>query len=434
MRFFGFGHGTTWPGEIALRLDQNIVGKIMKKNLKLKTIIIVGTNGKTTSAKLIKHVLTKLGHRVFSNQSGANLLNGVASTLINYTKLSGKISYDEAILEIDENVLPIIIKQFRPSAILMLNLFRDQLDRYGEINIIALKWHYALKQLDQQTTFIMNGQDPQICHLGRGVINSPVYYYGVKKLLSKKDIPHEADSIYCPKCSSKLTFSAIAYSHIGNFSCPKCVFSQPEFVDLTERMDIPLEGLFNRYNFSAVALLLNKVFGLSNEKFKTLIKDYQAGFGRQEMIDFENKKVIIQLSKNPVGFNQSIELLREIKNKPKTVLLALNDRIPDGRDISWIWDVNFESLVSIADKIFVVGDRAYDLGIRLQYALKNKKMTVTKDRICLNSQIYIYSKIEEGLESALKSIEKKETLYVFPVYSAMLALRKILTGDEFKTK
>lgn len=434
MRFFGFGHGTTWPGEIALRMDKDLVGKIINQNKKLKTILIVGTNGKTTSAKLIKHVLFKSGHRVFSNQSGANLLNGVASTLVDHASLTGKISYDEAVLEIDENVLPIIVKQFSPSVILMLNLFRDQLDRYGEIDIIALKWHYTLEQLDERTTLIMNGQDPQICNLGSGIINSPTYYFGVKKILSKKDIPHEADSIYCPRCSSKLVFSTIAYSHIGDFSCPKCVFSEPKFIDLTEKINIPMQGLFNRYNFSAVALLLDKVFNVDEKKFAKYIADYTPGFGRQEVIDLVNKKVLIQLSKNPVGFNQSIELLQTTKARSKIVLLALNDQIPDGRDISWIWDVDFESLAKVARKIFVTGDRAYDLGIRLQHALKNKKTIVTGNVIRLEDKIFIYHKINEALEVAIKATGKKETLYIFPVYSAMLEIRKILTGDEFKTK
>ena len=434
MRFFRIGHGTTWPGEIALILDKHFVTKIIKKNQHLKTIVVVGTNGKTTSAKLIKYILEQNGKKVFSNQAGANLLNGVASTLIEHADISGKINYEEAVLEIDENVLPILIKQFHPTAILILNLFRDQLDRYGEINAIISKWHKALSSLDSKTTLILNSQDSEIYNLGKQIKNSQVYYFGVsKKYLNKKIVPHEADSIYCPKCFTKLKFHDIAYSHIGNFYCSKCGFSNQEYVDLTENAKIPLLGLFNRYNFSGVALLINRVFGFSEDDIIKYFSNYKPGFGRQEVVNFKNKNVLLQLSKNPVGFNQSIEFLNDVQGK-KTVLLALNDRIPDGRDVSWIWDVDFENLIQIADKIFVTGDRAYDLGVRLEYAMDSKKISIDDDKITIGSKVYIYKKTNDALLAGIKEIEKQETLYVFPVYSAMLIIRKILTGDEFTKK
>jgi UDP-N-acetylmuramyl tripeptide synthase len=431
LRFFGIGHGTTWPGEIALNLDKHFISHIIKKNKQLKTVVVAGTNGKTTSVKSIKYILSQNGKKVFSNQSGANLLNGVTSTLIKHADINGKIDYDIAILEIDENVLPLIINEFHPNAILILNLFRDQLDRYGEINITINKWRDALNKLDDKTSLILNNHDSEIYNLGKQLKKSPVYYFGVsKKYLTKKTIPHEADSIYCPICSTKLKFHEIAYSHIGKFYCPKCSFSNNEYSDLTEDVEIPLLGLFNRYNFSGVALLVNKVFGLNKDQIVQYFSTYKPGFGRQELINFRNKNVLLQLSKNPVGFNQSIEFLNDVKGK-KTVLLALNDRIPDGRDISWIWDVDFEHLVEITEKIFVTGDRAYDLGVRLEYAMGSKKIVINNDKITIGSNIYIYKKTSDAILAAAESINKKDTLYVFPVYSAMLIIRKILTGDEF---
>lgn len=433
MRFFHIGHGTTWPGEIALIFDKHFVGEIIKKNKHLKTIVVIGTNGKTTSVKLIKYVLEQSGRKVFSNHSGANLLNGVASTLIDHANNAGEVKFDEAVFEVDENVLPIILDEFHPAAILILNLFRDQLDRYGEVNITSAKWQNAFRYLDNRTILILNGQDAEICNLGRFAEKCPIYYFGVsKEYLTKKIIPHEADSVYCPKCREKLQFQEIAYSHIGNFHCPKCGFSNPKYIDLIGDSRIPLLGLFNRYNFSGAALLINKVFGISEENIKKYFSTYQPGFGRQEIIEYHDKKILLQLSKNPVGFNQSIELLDEAGKQKKVVLLALNDRIPDGRDISWVWDVDFEHLVKIADKIYITGDRAYDLGIRLNYAIGGKEILAHGNTISVGSKIFVINKINDALDVAVKSLGQEETLFIFPVYSAMLMIRKILIGDEFK--
>ncbi len=426
------GHGFTWPGEIALKIDPSFVRNIMKRNASMKSVVIVGTNGKTTSAKIARHVLAKNGFSVIANETGANLKNGIASTLIQHARLSGRIRADAAIFEVDENVLPLLLADFHPDAIMVLNLFRDQLDRYGEVNTIALKWHEALALLDDKTALIMNGNDPQIYYLGTSLGHLSVTYFGLdKKLMKKRSFPHEADSLFCPACTEKLFYNAIAYSHIGDFECKRCGFRPDGIIDYSQTIKSPLLGLFNRYNTNAVALMLHRVFRLSLDKIARDIGGFAAAFGRQEIIEYHGRKIVIQLSKNPTGFNQSIELLEEFDLPERKVLLLLNDRIPDGRDVSWIWDVDFELLVRLAGKIVVSGDRAYDMGIRLTYAGGRRNGNGSTKTA---PDVTIVPEPGAALDAALNLTAPGEFLFILPTYSAMLEIRNILTGDEFRQK
>jgi len=426
------GHGFTWPGEIALRLSRRFIRTMIEKNPGMKTVVIVGPNGKTTSAKIVRHVLSKNGYRVIGNETGANLKNGVASCLIENANLFGRIDADTAIFEVDENVLPLILSDFHPDAIMVLNLFRDQLDRYGEVNTIALKWQEALRTLTAKTALIMNGNAPQIFYLGKSLGGLSVTFFGLRKeAMKKRTIPHEADSLYCPECAERLSYSAVAYSHIGEFFCEGCGFRPSNIVDYSETVTSPLLGLFNRYNTNAVALMLHTVFGIPLEKIRDDIADFGAAFGRQEIIDYRGRTIVIQLSKNPTGFNQSIEVLEEFDVPARRVLVLLNDRVPDGRDVSWIWDVDFERLMELADDVIVSGDRAYDMGIRLRYASGHDGTSKKKKG---RGAITVVPELEAAVERAVGATPKGDILFILPTYSAMLEARNILTGDEFKQK
>ncbi len=426
------GHGFTWPGEIALRLDSRFIRTMIQENPHLTSVVIVGTNGKTTSAKITRHILSKNGYRVIGNETGANLKNGVASFLIQNANLLGKITADAAIFEVDENVLPLLLSDFHPDAIMVLNLFRDQLDRYGEVNTIALKWQQALSTLTKKTALIMNGNDPQIYYLGKSLTGLSVSFFGVdKKAMKKRAVPHEADSLYCPECAEPLSYGAIAYSHIGDFRCAGCGFRPSGIVDYSETIKSPLLGLFNRYNTNAVALMLHTVFGIEPEKIRQDIADFGAAFGRQEIIEYRGRKIVIQLSKNPTGFNQSIEVLEEFDARERRVLVLLNDRIPDGRDVSWIWDVDFELLMGLADRIVVSGDRAYDMGIRLRYASRDQRMPKGKRT---SGAVTVIPELTAAIRRAVEITPPGDFLFILPTYSAMLEARNILTGDEFKQK
>jgi lipid II isoglutaminyl synthase (glutamine-hydrolysing) len=194
------GNGSTWPGHIALAARKNFIKEILGSNPNLKIIIIAGTNGKTTTALLIKESLKKNGKRVFQNKSGANLLNGIASTLILHSSMYGKLDYDHAIFEIDENNLSLILDQITPDYLVLLNLFRDQLDRYGEVNIVATHWKGGIRNLTNKTTLILNADDPQISYLAKDTKANKLFFGLSSSSDNNGGLQHAADSNYCPNC------------------------------------------------------------------------------------------------------------------------------------------------------------------------------------------------------------------------------------------
>lgn len=402
---FSLGSGSTWPGHIALKINKNFVKNVIDENNNLKVILIAGTNGKTTTGKLIQTILKKNGNNVFQNEAGANLLNGIASSLISNSNLKGKTKYDYAIFEIDENTLPLILENTNPEIIVLLNLFRDQLDRYGEVNIVAEKWKKTLDVIQSKTTLILNADDPKIAYLGEKSKNK-VKYFGVSGTDNATD--HASDSTYCPKCGNKLNYKDITFSHLGDWVCDKCGLKRPK-PDL-EKFDLyPLPGNYNKYNTNA-AVLTAKSLRIPIDIIIAALKGFEPAFGRQEIIKYRNKKIQIFLSKNPASFNQSLQTINNLG--AKHILIILNDRIPDGKDVSWIWDVDFEKYVKNYISVSVSGDRVYDMALRLKYADYKKISTF------------------ENLPEAIAKTVGNETLYALPTYSAMLDLRKILTGKR----
>lgn len=413
-RFLNLGSGSTWPGHIALAINDKFIEQIIGSNKNLKIIVVAGTNGKTTSTALLKFILEKSGKKVFTNSEGANLLNGIASTLINYSDVSLNLDYDFAIFESDELNLPLLLNKVVPDKILILNLFRDQLDRYGEVNTIALKWLESLKNLTDKTEIFINGDDPQLYYIGTK-LTQKVQYFGIdKKLMKLKDIPNDVDSIYCPVCLSMLKYHQLSYAHLGDFYCSKCDFKRGNVSDFSkEKITYPMAGLYNVYNTNAI-LLLSKSLNINN----IVIKNFTPAFGRQEEIIYKNRKVFVLLSKNPAGFNQSIQTVSEmVKGKKANFLIVLNNRIPDGLDISWIWDVDFKPILDVATNIYVSGDRVYDLNLRLKYENKGNVINTFED-------------LSEAIESLVNKTGEGERLYILPTYSAMLEVRKILLGRK----
>jgi UDP-N-acetylmuramyl tripeptide synthase len=401
-RTFGLGAGATWPGEVALWVDPNIVRHLSKKLTK-GTVLVAGTNGKTTTTRMIQTILEADGQSTVHNKSGANLLNGIASSLLDVTNNKT----DWGIFEIDENSLPHILAQVTPTIIILLNLFRDQLDRYGEVDVIAEKWQKALQKLPASTMVILNADDPLIAHLGK-FVNGKTHYVGLDEpTLYQKKIDHATDSTFCLNCGARLTYTGLYYSHIGVWHCPSCGEKRPK--PDTTTWEPPLPGLYNRYNtLAAVAAV--KLMGVPDAVTKKALANFKPAFGRQEGFDIHGKKVKLFLSKNPTGFNESLRAVLSLG--AKQILFVLNDRIPDGRDVSWIWDVDFEMIPKdIAAS--VSGDRVYDMAVRLKYA------EIKPD---------IYEHLSDALSSA--SENKKDVIYVLATYSGMLDVRKILTGKK----
>lgn len=401
------GHGSTWPGHIALKLNPNFIKNYFLNN-NTKTIIICGTNGKSTTSKLIKSILTKGNKQVFFNSSGANLLNGIASSIILSTNLFKRKNFDYAIFEVDENSIPQLNKTLKPNYIIVLNLFRDQLDRYGEVDTITKNWKNSFQQLPIKTVLILNADDPQVAYLGNGLKNKSVYF-GLNKKNNNK-ISHGADSTYCPKCFSELDYKSVYFSHLGNWKCLKCGLKKPK-TKISSLPYYPLVGEYNKYNFLA-GVLLAKIENINTAVIQATLKNFKPAFGRQEEFLLKGKKIKIFLSKNPTSFNQSLSTINALN--ASDILLVLNDRIPDGLDVSWIWDTNLEYLKTFKN-IFISGDRAYDLAIRLRYE---------------NIQFTLDENLKGALEKSIRSLATNHILYIVPTYSAMLDIRKLIGGKK----
>lgn len=397
---FRLGAGATWPGEIALRISPRIL-RIVSANAP-HIILVAGTNGKTTTVKMIETILVHQGLRVVHNASGANLDNGLVSAFLT------DMNSDYYIFEVDEATLPNILKDISPEIIVLMNLFRDQLDRYGEVDTIAEKWLVALSGLERQTRVIINADDPHLAFIG-SKLTGKVKYFGLEDpSLFLPKMQHATDTIYCPNCGARLTFAGVYFSHLGRWACGNCSFVPPKEDVTVQDFTSPIEGIYNKYNTLASALT-TETLGINKTDIRDALTHFTPAFGRMETVVVSGRRIKILLSKNPTGFNESLRTVASSRDKGP-VLLALNDRIPDGRDVSWIWDVDFEHYRNFSN-YFVSGDRVLDMAVRLKYA-------------------EIHPTIIHDVTEALSRVEKNEVLWILPTYSAMLDIRKQLIGRK----
>lgn len=416
------GAGSTWPGEIVLRISPNFVSEFLKKS-NIQTIIVAGTNGKTTTASLIAYGLKKNRKKIIHNEEGANLTNGIVSALIHNISFRNKKEDCYAIFEVDENALTSVLNLVqKPKAIVLLNLFRDQLDRYGEVHSIADRWKKALSYVHENTRIIANADDPLIVSIANTLTCKEVLFFGLPTNEMKlKEFTHDTDSLYCPECGKKLIYEKIAYSHLGLYKCVDCKFHTPEAVRYKEALDsTSLVGLYNAYNISAAVLVLIHALHQSDEELFNSLQAYQPAFGRQERILYKERTWVILLSKNPAGCNQSINALSEIQTKKGPLFIILNDRVPDGTDVSWIWDVDFENVHMHSTSLVVSGDRVYDIAIRLKYSLEKQGSKPTLP----------YTTLSEAVQKIISLTKKGDIIPVLATYTAMLEIRKLLVGKK----
>lgn len=425
-RIFGIGSGGTWPGEVALMLDKKILSVCFAR-LSKGIIVIAGTNGKTTTCKMVQAILTQdslHSGKTLScvhNETGANLLNGLVSSFIKSSDWFGKSTFDWAVFEVDEATLPKVLDYLKSIQvklkiiIVLLDLFRDQLDRYGEVDTIAAKWKKSLTMLTSDSIVLLNADDPQIAFLGNS-LRTKVLYFGIDKPEKfLKNIEHATDSTYCRSCGGKLSYTGIYFSHLGIWYCPVCGNKRPK-PDVNSSI-YPLSGLYNEYN-SLAATAVGYSLDIKKSIIHEALRVFSPVFGRQEEFLIDGKKAKIFLAKNPAGFNASLRTILEYN--PKLLLFVLNDRIPDGRDVSWIYDVDFE-MIPAEIHVIASGERVYDLAVRLKYALKRNELRI---------KLTVYENVSKAIYKGLEMIGNGETLYVLPTYSAMLEVRKILSGRK----
>lgn len=420
VRELRLGAASVLPGSIARRIEPQLL-QLLSQQVKNGVILIAGTNGKTTTSLLLCEILQRQGYRVAHNSTGANLENGLMTALMENSNLLGKLDVDYAILEVDENIVPLVLAPIQPKLILCLNLFRDQLDRYGEVDTISKRWTKAIATLPSSTIVVANADDPTICYLGQQLSQQKVSFFGLNEPENYLEaIPHAVDSIYCPKCGHALNYKGVYLSHMGEYSCPSCGFtrSQPT-LESSEWQQI-LVGLYNKYNTLAAATAA-KELGVDEAIIRETIPNFQAAFGRAEELKINGKNVRILLSKNPVGTNETIRVVTQ--SSDTTTLLVLNDKIQDGEDVSWIWDVDTEKLVERGGTLVVSGDRAFDMALRLRYSESSPQS---------NFNLIVEENLRQAINTALERTPNNETLHILPTYTAMLDVREALTGRKIR--
>ena len=425
-RRLGRGGGTTLPGRVTSLVDPESLAKIAGQ-LRGGSIVVTGTNGKTTTTRLIADLLRAEGRRVVHNRSGANLVSGVASALIGATTADGRPLGEVGLFEVDEASVPAVVEAIRPRVLAVTNLFRDQLDRYGEVTFVANSWRRAIAHLDGGSTLVLNADDPNVAALGREA-PGPVLYVGVDdRRMAGTELEHTADARLCPVCGERLAYDAVYYGHVGHYRCPACGFTRPapqvaaarveaagadgSLVHLGDGgdLDVPLPGLYNVYNALA-GVGVARAVGLDPTRTRQTVARFSAAFGRIERVAVEGRELYLALVKNPVGFNQ---VLRSVVAplQDADVLIAINDNLADGTDVSWLWDTDVEPLIGAARRVWVTGTRGGDMRLRLKYG------GLADDRIELERDLV------PAVDRAVASVPPGGTLYAMPTYTAMLDLR-----------
>lgn len=425
LRKLGRG-GTDLPGRIALKLCPDLLGRLAKD---VTVVIVTGTNGKTTTSRMIEQAVADTGISYLANRSGANLLSGVTAEFCAATNtLSGKCRHPFALIEADEAAFKAISRYVDPKAIVVTNVFRDQLDRYGEVTHTLDNIRIGIEN-SPNALVCLNADDSLVSSLAESIPNE-IMYYGVNVPVYAERVAEVSDAPYCIRCKHEYEYSYITYGHLGGYKCPHCGYARPtpavsvtavrssneKGSDITLTTDgqsfdttVALPGGYNIYNACA-AMAMGKAIGLDPAVTARALEHFSCGFGRMEVFNIQGHSLRMILIKNPAGCNQVLNYLTAA-SEPVLFVACLNDRTQDGKDISWIWDVDFERLNVMGDRlagIYVSGIRAEDMALRFRYAgIPMEKLQVYKD----------YGKLMETI------LAQDKPACIMPTYTAMLDLR-----------
>ena len=428
-RLAGTGGGTTLPGKLLWKLDPGAVDRLAAR-LPEGAALVSATNGKTTTSAMAARILGP-SFRLAHNRSGANLVSGVASALL------AARDAELGLFEVDEAALPEVARRLRPRAVCLGNLFRDQLDRYGELEILAQRWREAVSELPEEASLVVNGDDPQVGDLASGRAGAIAFGLDDPRHAAA-ELQHAADSKWCIRCGTPYAYAAAYIGHLGDYRCPACGHARPRLdiaarsIELdglesvsfelvvaegSRRVELAVPGLYNVYNALAAAGL-TRALGVGLDDIVAGLQGFSAAFGRFERIALGDRTLLVLLIKNPAGANEVVRTL-VAGGPPKLLLVALNDEIADGRDVSWIWDVDFEPLLGSLERLVATGERAAELALRFKYAGMPA------------SAIEVVPSLEEALDRGLGLTAGGGELVALPTYTAMLSLREIVAERGF---
>lgn len=432
----GRGGGTSAPGLVAERIDPAMLTKLSLQ-LEHGSIVVAGTNGKTTTSRIIADILEANGQTVVHNRSGSNLVRGVVATFAAQSTVWGHLQGDIAVVETDEAAFPDILRLIQPRTILLNNLFRDQLDRYGELDTIARRWKSALATVSPATVVIYNADDPGLSFVVDECPAQLVPFGLTETQHVLKSLPHAADAAVCRWCGADLVYSAWYLSHLGDWTCPACnhrrasldyaghhidldgvtsLSMEVDAGDTQETYQIGIPGLYNAYNMLA-AIAVTQHSSVPPTIIKSALASFRSAFGRIERVTYRDRQLTIALVKNPVGFNEVLRMLTASDGTLSVpTMIAINDLYADGRDVSWLWDVDFEVLAVGGADLSTTGLRGPDMANRLKYAgVAESRIHSLADDLAAALDAFV-DQIPEGGEG-----------YMLPTYTAMLSIREILT-------
>lgn len=428
-RRMGRGGGTSLPGMVLLRLRPSAT-RHLARGLSQGSVAISATNGKTTTARLVRAMVDAAGWATVANTAGANLVTGVTTALLEASRREPPPTF--GLFEVDEAALPEVARRLQPRVVLLMNLFRDQLDRFGELEALVERWREMIEHLDPQTVVVANADDPAVAALARH--HGRVLTFGVDDpRVGRGELSHAADSTHCPACDAPLHYDLVTIGHLGWWRCPACGLARttPDVSARSVRLagadglsielalpgasvvaQLGLPGLHNAYNATAAAAV-GVALGLDPELVGPALGATEAAFGRAERVAIDGRDVVLLLAKNPTGANENVRTVLG-DPEPVNVMISLNDRTADGQDVSWIWDVDYEPLFDRLASLTLTGVRAHDLALRFHYGgYPDERFHVEPDPAA-------------AIDHALATTPAGGRLYVLPSYTALLDLRQVL--------